>query len=107
MQWRRCLRCRKRKYSWIRPGPGETIQWLSPRGQCRSDRSLPGERYDMSPDNSYEKKIQCLGQVILELAALDDGIEKTMLQQELAFLETFGQLLTDGLFDDAGSGETD
>ena len=37
----------------------------------------------------------------LQLAAIDDEIEEALLEQELAALEAFGQLLADRLLDDA------
>src|SRR5947207_11159014 len=42
-----------------------------------------------------------------QLAAVDDQIEHAVVEQELAALEPFGQLLADGLLDDARSGEAD
>ena len=50
---------------------------------------------------------QDAGDHVLELAAVDDHVEHAVLEQEFAALEAFGQLLTDGLFDDAGAGEAD
>src|SRR6266852_7128698 len=38
---------------------------------------------------------------------MDDGVEKTMLEQELGALESFGKFLANGLLDDAGAGEAD
>ena len=43
----------------------------------------------------------------LHLAAIDDQIEHALLDQELAALEPFRQLLADGLFDDARAGKAD
>src|SRR5207237_5225762 len=43
----------------------------------------------------------------LHLAAIDDEIEHAVLEQELAALEAFRQLLTDGLLDDARPRESD
>src|SRR6266446_4624501 len=38
---------------------------------------------------------------------MDDGVEKSMLEKELGALESFGELLANGLLDDAGAGEAD
>ena len=43
----------------------------------------------------------------LQLASIDDEIDEAVLEQELAALEPFGQLLADGLLDHARTGETD
>ena len=44
---------------------------------------------------------------VLHLAPIDDDVEHAVLEQELAALESFGQLLADGLLDDARAGEAD
>ena len=41
------------------------------------------------------------------LAAIHDHVDCAVIQQELAALETFRQLLPNRLFDDARAGETD
>ena len=43
----------------------------------------------------------------LHLAPIDDQIEHAVLEQELAALESLGQLLPDRLLDDARAGEAD
>ena len=45
--------------------------------------------------------------VALHLAAIDDQVEHAVLDEELAALESFGQLLPDRLLDDARPGEAD
>ena len=47
------------------------------------------------------------GEVELEFLAGDDGVEEAVLEEEFAALEAFGELLADGLLDDAGAGEAD
>ena len=44
-------------------------------------------------------------QVGLQLAAKDYGVYEAFFQQELGALKVFGELLTDGLLDDAGAGK--
>ena len=43
----------------------------------------------------------------LQLTPVDDHVEHAALDQKFAALESFGQLLADGLLDHAGPGETD
>src|SRR5438309_1571656 len=50
---------------------------------------------------------QGLGEVGLEVAPGDDGVEEAVLEEELGALEAFRELLAGGLLDDAGSGEAD
>ena len=50
---------------------------------------------------------QRAGQRRLHLAPIDDQVEHAVLEQELAALEAVGQLLADGLLDDARTGEAD
>src|SRR5437867_1309154 len=45
--------------------------------------------------------------MVASIAALDDEIELAVLEEELGALETLRERLTDGLGDDAGSGEAD
>src|SRR3989441_3772785 len=54
-----------------------------------------------------QKQVERVGDVGLQVFARDDGIEKAVLQQELGGLKTLGQLLANGLLDDARAGETD
>ena len=44
---------------------------------------------------------------VLHLAAIDDGVEHAVLEQELAALEPLGQRLPNRLLDDARAGEAD
>src|ERR1700722_3995748 len=48
-----------------------------------------------------------LGEVGLHLLAGDDGVEEAVLEEELGALEALGELLADGLLDDAGASEDD
>src|SRR5690606_33145029 len=43
----------------------------------------------------------------LELGARDDVVEHPVIEQELGALKPFGELLADGLLDDAWAGEAD
>ena len=45
--------------------------------------------------------------MLLQVAAVHDPVDEAVLQQELAGLETLGQLHADRLLDDAGAGESD
>src|SRR4051794_32651451 len=46
-------------------------------------------------------------EVLLHLLASYDGVEEAVFEEELGALEAFGELLADGLLDDAGTGEAD
>jgi hypothetical protein len=46
-------------------------------------------------------------EVLLEVFAGDDRVEEAVGEQEFGALEAFGELLADGLLDDAGAGEAD
>src|SRR5918995_5294985 len=46
-------------------------------------------------------------QPVAQLTAVDDHVDRALLQQELGALKAFGQLLPHGLLDDARSGEAD
>ena len=50
---------------------------------------------------------QRVGDRRFHLAPIDDEVEHALLEQELAALESLGQLLPDRLLDDARSGEAD
>ena len=52
-------------------------------------------------------KTQGADQEIFQFAAGDDGVEHAVFEQELGALEALGELLADGLLDDAGAGEAD
>src|SRR5208282_1039542 len=54
-----------------------------------------------------EEKIERRGDVGLELAARDHGIEEPVLEKEFGALETFRQFLPDGLLNHAGAGKAD
>src|SRR5580704_6949664 len=53
------------------------------------------------------EETQRLRDVVLQVRALDDGIQEAMLQQKFATLEPLGELLPDGLLDHARPGEAD
>src|SRR5258708_6867948 len=53
------------------------------------------------------KKLERLRDVGFHVAALDDRVEESMLQQKFAALEALRQLLADGLLDDARAREAD
>lgn len=48
-----------------------------------------------------------LVEVAAEIFAGDDGVQEAVFEEELGALEAFGELLADGLLDDAGAGEAD
>src|SRR6185312_3146633 len=50
---------------------------------------------------------EAAGDIPLHVGAFDHGVQKSMLQQKLAALETFGKLLADGLLDHARAREAD
>src|SRR5713226_9517544 len=56
---------------------------------------------------SGQKKIEGASDKGLEVLAVDDGVEKAVFEQEFGALKSFGELLPDGLFNDAGAGEAD
>src|SRR6266849_4162359 len=56
---------------------------------------------------SVQKEIERAGDEGLEVLAVDDGVEKTVFEQEFGTLKSFGELLANGLLDHAGAGETD
>src|SRR6266849_3193285 len=56
---------------------------------------------------SVQKEIERAGDEGLEVLAVDDGVEKTVFEQEFGTLKSFGKFLADGLLDDARAGETD
>src|SRR5262249_49113662 len=72
----------------------------SHRGVRRLDRRLLWRR-------GREHEREGAGDRRLELAAIDDQIHEAVLEQELASLESFWQLLADRLLDDARAGEPD
>src|SRR5271155_5169897 len=81
------------------------------RACCGAASSLPSEN-SARTDSSYvigltDEEVEGLGYVGLQFLARDDGVEETVFEEELGGLETFGQFLADGLFDDARSGEAD
>src|SRR5229473_1461051 len=56
---------------------------------------------------SVQEKIEGVGDEGLEVLAVDDGVEKAVFEEEFGALKAFGELLPDGLFNDAGAGEAD
>ena len=53
------------------------------------------------------EEIQCFGNVLLKFRPFNNRIKESVLQQELAALESLRQLLADGLFNNAGTREAD
>src|SRR5579863_158088 len=53
------------------------------------------------------QELQRADQIVLQIAAVDDGVEEAFFEQELGALEAFGEFLADGLLDDARAGEAD
>jgi hypothetical protein len=68
---------------------------LEPEGQLRALRAVGG---------SHE--FEGAADIRFQLLAMYDGIEHAMFQQELATLETLGQLLPNGLLNDTRAGES-
>src|SRR5271155_1128729 len=62
---------------------------------------------ELAADGRGLHEVEGAGQVGLELAAGDYGVEEAVLEEEFGALEAFGELLTDGLLDDALAGEAD
>src|SRR5581483_4681884 len=56
---------------------------------------------------SVQKHVERSREIALEIGTLHNGIKKAVLQKKLAALETLGQFLTNRLFDDSRTGETD
>src|ERR1700679_2631564 len=54
-----------------------------------------------------DEEINGPADVGLKFLARNDGVEEAVLEQKVGVLKTFGECLTDGLFDDARTGETD
>ena len=52
-------------------------------------------------------RIQDIAQTLTQLATGDDHVDRAVIQQELAALEAFRQLLTHGLLDHPRAGKTD
>src|SRR5712664_394796 len=57
--------------------------------------------------DSGQKEIKGACDEGFELLAVNDGVEKTVFEQEFGALKAFGEFLADGLLDDARAGETD
>src|SRR5579862_8223741 len=53
-----------------------------------------------------EEEVERVRQIRFEVLAVDDGVEKSVLQQKLRALEARGQALPHGLFDDARPGKS-
>src|ERR1043165_10280759 len=62
-----------------------------------------GPRLDLRIHHEVER----LDDEVAHLAAVNDGVEHAVFEEELGALEILRQLLTDGLFDDAWTGKTD
>src|SRR3981189_3704385 len=54
-----------------------------------------------------QEKIERGRDISLQVLAMNDGVEKTVLEKKFRRLKAFGKFLADGLFDDARPGETD
>ena len=52
-------------------------------------------------------KVESPDEIGFEVGAGNDGVEETVFEKELGALKAFGELLADGLLDDAGAGEGD
>src|ERR1700733_11864395 len=50
---------------------------------------------------------QCLGEVLLHLLARNDCVKEAVFEQKLRPLKALGELLADGLLDDARTSEAD
>src|SRR5688572_17017681 len=68
-----------------------------------------GDRHRRLDDGSGLRahELEHAGEDVLHLTAVDDQIDHAVVDEKLAALEPFGQLLPDRLLDDARSGEAD
>src|SRR5260370_41593274 len=55
---------------------------------------------------SGQEQVKGAGDKGFEVLAVDDGVEKAVLEQEFRALESFGEFLANGLLDDARSSES-
>src|SRR5438270_649289 len=97
-----------------RVGPSHCT-WSSPRAaiahpvepelhpEVRADEERRLELLEGHPEEAplSGEQPEHLREAIAHLLAMDDGVDHSVLQQELAGLESLGQLLPQGLLDDA------
>src|SRR5689334_22059862 len=76
---------------------------LAPGSGGSRRRSRDGGWHELGTCFAAGGKAQQPRQRVLELAAIDDHVEHAVLEQELAALEAFRQLLPDRLLDDPGA----
>src|SRR5258708_22112903 len=55
---------------------------------------------------SGQKQVEGAGDKGLEVLAMDDGVEESVLEQKFGALKSLGKFLADGLLDDARTGES-
>src|SRR3974377_88796 len=68
---------------------------------------VPRHSYLESSLRRYRHEFKRPGDVTLQIAPVYYGVQHSVLEQEFAPLKSLGQLLADGLLDDARSGEAD
>src|SRR5580698_1438956 len=71
------------------------------------NHSTETKLFSGDPSRRRGHEIQRAGNIRLELASVNYGVEEAMFEQEFAALEAFGEFLADRLLDDPGAGEAD
>ena len=89
----------RKKAAFAKPMSGKCAQ-EEPR-RCRRSASNPVDRLLL------HQKLRNDGNLRTHIAAVDDFIHLTVLQQEFGTLETLWELFTHGLFNHAGTGKAD
>src|SRR5690606_21165675 len=77
------------------------------RPWTRARRAARARDDSVRAPSSVQEVAQDERELLLHLAAGDDVVEHAVLEQELRALEPLGELLADGLLDDARPGEAD
>src|SRR6185312_17514966 len=79
------------------------IRRCRPRAASLRDTPSQASGRAIGPGQDAEQ----VGQLVAHLAAVDDQIDRAVVEQELRTLETFGQGLAHGLLDHPRPGEAD
>src|SRR5882762_5914495 len=84
------------------------LRWVASSAPSAMSFSV-GDSYETATVSGglWGHEVQRAPDVRLHVFTVDHGVEHAVLQQELAALNPFRQLLTDGLLNHARSGETD
>ena len=83
--------------------PSRDQTFLDHRGRALDD--AVGHRDREQRDGRGDREDR--GDAVAQVATVEDHVDRAVLEQELAALESLGQRLTHGLLDDAGPGEPD